>query len=74
MLNWLKSDFFVQKSNNIFMLCHYGNNIVLGVNSSTTYNGVSNLLLTGNLSMSYSKMKETICHVLGWNYNDIEIT
>jgi hypothetical protein len=55
------------------MLCHYGNNIVLGVSSSTTYNGVSNLLLTGNLSMSYSEMKETICHVLGWNYNDIDI-
>ena len=55
------------------MLYHYGNNIVLGVNSSITYNSVSNLLLTGNLSMSHSGMKETICHVLEWNYNDIDI-
>jgi hypothetical protein len=55
------------------MLCHYGNNIILGVNSSSSYNDVNSLLLTGNLNMSYSDMKEIICHVFGWNYNDIDI-
>jgi hypothetical protein len=55
------------------MLCHYGNNIILRVNSSSSYNDVNSLLLTGNLNMSYSDMKETICHVVGWNYNDIDI-
>jgi hypothetical protein len=40
-------------SNNIFMLCHYGdNNIVTEVNSSITYNSGSSLLLTSNLGMS----------------------
>jgi len=54
--------------NNIFRLCHYDDNIVPKVNNSITFNGGSRLLLTGNLGMSYIKMKEIICHGFGWNY------
>jgi hypothetical protein len=64
MLNWLESDFFYRMFNNIYMLCHYGSNIVSEVNSSITYNDGSSLLLTGNLGMSYVEMKETIFHEL----------
>ena len=52
-------------SNNIFMLCYYSDNIVTEVNNSITYSSGSSLLLTSNLGMSYIKMKEIICHVLG---------
>ena len=52
-------------SNNIFMLCHCGGNIVPKVNSSVTYNDRSSLLLTSNLGMSYVEMKEISCHELG---------
>jgi len=63
-------------SNTIFMPCHYNDNIVLEVNNSITYNDESNLLLIGNLGMSYIETKEIICHELGWNYNNnnVEIT
>ena len=60
-------------SNNIFMLCHYNDNIVLEVNNNITYNDGSNLLLIGNLGMSYIETKEIICHELGWNYNNINV-
>ena len=60
-------------SNNIFMLCYYSDNIVTEVNNSITYSSGSNLLLTSNLGISYIKMKEIICHVLGWVYNDINV-
>jgi len=53
------------------MLCHYGDTIVHNVNNSITYNDENNFLLNDNLGMSYTEMKETICHGLGWNYNDI---
>jgi len=55
------------------MLYHYGDNIVPEVNNSITYNDDSSLLLTGNLSMLYLKIKETIYHGLEWNYNDIDV-
>ena len=60
-------------SNNIFMLYLYSGNIDLKINSSIIYNGGSNLLWTSNLGMSYVEMKETFCHGLGWNYNDIDV-
>jgi hypothetical protein len=37
------------------------------------YNGRSNFLLNSNLGMSYTKMKETICHEDEWNYNNINV-
>jgi hypothetical protein len=37
------------------------------------YNGWSNFLLNSNLGMSYTKMKETICHEDEWNYNNINV-
>ena len=43
------------------------------MNNSIIYNSGSSLLLTGNLGISYIEMKEIICHVLGWNYNDINV-
>ena len=52
---------------------HYNGIIVLNVNSSITYNNKSSLLLYGNLCVSYAKIKETISHGLGWNYNDIDV-
>jgi hypothetical protein len=52
-------------SNNIFMLNHYGYNIILETNSSIPYNNGSCLLLTGNLGTSYVEMKEIIYHGLG---------
>jgi hypothetical protein len=55
------------------MLCHYNDNIVLEVNNSITYNDGSNLLLIGNLGMSYIETKEIICHELDWNYNNINV-
>jgi hypothetical protein len=60
-------------SYNIFMLYHYNDVIVSNMNSSITYNDGSSLLLNDNLGISYVEMKLTICHGLGWNYNDIEI-
>ena len=59
--------------NNIFMLCHYDDNIVPKMSSSITYNYMNNLLLTYNLSMSYIEMKEIIFHGFEWNYNDIDV-
>jgi len=59
--------------NNIFMLCHYDDNIVPKMSSSITYNDMNNLLLTYNLSMSYIEMKEIIFHGFEWNYNDIDV-
>jgi hypothetical protein len=50
-----------------------GGYIVPKVNISITYNDRSNLLLTGDLGMSYIEMKKIICHELGWNYNDIDV-
>jgi hypothetical protein len=47
------------------MLCYYDDTIVPDVNNSITYNGSSNLLLNGNLGISYAEMKKTICHGLG---------
>lgn len=45
------------------MLCHYGGNIILDVNSNITYNDGSSVLLNTNLGLSYAEMKEkTICH------------
>lgn len=60
----------------MFMLCYYGDNIVLEVKNNITYNGGSNLLLTSNLGISYVEIKEIICHGLECNYNDndVEIT
>jgi len=55
------------------MLSHYVVSIIPDVNSSITYNDMINLLLNGNLNMSYAKIKETICHELGMNYNDIDV-
>jgi hypothetical protein len=55
------------------MLYHYNDVIVSNMNSSITYNDGSSLLLNDNLGISYVEMKLTICHGLGWNYNDIEI-
>jgi hypothetical protein len=43
------------------------------MNNSITYNGMNNLLLNGNLGMSFEERKETICHELRWNYNDIDV-
>jgi hypothetical protein len=43
------------------------------MNNSITYNGMNNLLLNGNLGMSFEEIKETICHELRWNYNDIDV-
>jgi len=60
-------------SNNIFMLCHYGGTIVPSMNGSIIYNDMSNLLLNGNLDMSYVDMKEMFFHGLGWNYNNIDV-
>jgi len=59
--------------NNIFMLCHYDDNIVPKMSSNITYNDMNNLLLTYNLSMSYIEMKEIIFHGFEWNYNDIDV-
>jgi hypothetical protein len=55
------------------MLYHYGGTIVSNVNNNITYNGESNLLLNGNLGMSYAEMKEIIFHGLRWNYNDVDV-
>ena len=55
------------------MLGHYNDNIVPKVNSSITCNNMISLLLTDNLDMLYVELKETICHRLGWNYNDIDV-
>jgi len=33
----------------------------------------SSLLLNVNLGMSYTEIKETICHKLGWSYDDINV-
>jgi len=60
-------------SDNIYTLCHYSGNIVPEVNSSITYNSEISLLLTSNLGMLYIELKETICHRLKWNYNDIDV-
>jgi hypothetical protein len=43
------------------------------VNNNITYNDGSNLLLIGNLGMSYIETKEIICHELDWNYNNINV-
>ena len=42
---------------------HYGDNIVSNVNNNIIYNGGSSLL-NGNLGMTYTEIKETICHGL----------
>ena len=60
-------------SYDIFLLYHYGGTIVHNMNSKITYNSENNLLLNGNLGMSYTKIKETICHGFRWNYNDIDV-
>jgi hypothetical protein len=60
-------------SYNIFMLYHYDDTIILDMTYSITYNDESNLLLNDNLCLSYAKMKQTICHGLEWNYNDIDV-
>jgi hypothetical protein len=60
-------------SDNIFMLCHYGDTIVPSMNGSIIYNDMSNLLLNGNLDMSYVDMKEMFFHGLGWNYHNIDV-
>ena len=45
------------------MLCHYSDIIIIHeVNDNITYNDESNLLLNGNLNMSYEKMKLIIFH------------
>ena len=49
-------------SYDILLLYHYGGTIVHNMNSKITYNSENNLLLNGNLGMSYTKIKETICH------------
>jgi hypothetical protein len=46
------------------MLYHYSGTIDSNVSSSITYNNKSSLLLNGNLSMSYTKMKEISSHGL----------
>ena len=38
--------------------------LFLKVNNSITQNNKSNLILTGNLDISYVKIKEIICHEL----------
>jgi hypothetical protein len=64
--NWPKSDYcFYRISYDIFLLYHYGGTIVHDVNSGITYNDGSNLLINGNLGMSYTEMKETICYGFG---------
>jgi len=55
------------------MLCYYSDIIVLEVNNCITYNNRSSLLLTGNLTMLYVEIKETIWNELEWNYIDIDI-
>jgi hypothetical protein len=49
------------------MLCHYGDTIVLNVNSNITYNGGSNLLLNDNLGMSYMETK----NYLSWTWVEL---
>jgi hypothetical protein len=44
------------------MLCHYSDIIIHNMNNNITYNDESNLLLTGNLNMSYEKIKLIIYH------------
>jgi hypothetical protein len=55
------------------MLCHYSGTIVPSMNGSIIYNDINNLLLNGNLDMSYADMKEMFFHGLGWNYNNIDV-
>jgi hypothetical protein len=55
------------------MLCHYCDTIVSYANKIITYSSGSNLFLNDNLVMTYTKLKETICHGLMWNYNDIDV-
>jgi len=65
--------YFYKISYNIFILYHNGGIIIHAMNNSITYNGMNNLLLNGNLGMSFEEIKETICHELRWNYNDIDV-
>jgi hypothetical protein len=60
-------------SYNIFILCHYGDTIVLNMNNNITYKGRNRFLLNDNLGMSCAEIKETIYHRLGCNYNDIDV-
>jgi hypothetical protein len=46
------------------MLCHYCDTIVFYMNNIIIYNSGSNLFLNDNLGMTYTKLKETICHGL----------
>ena len=65
--------FFYKISCNIFILCHYSGTIVHDVNNNITYNADNSLLLNSNLCMLCVEMKETTCHELSWNYNDIDV-
>jgi hypothetical protein len=42
------------------MLCYYDDTIVPDVNNSITYNSSNNLLLNGNLGISYAEMKKKL--------------
>jgi hypothetical protein len=43
------------------------------VNNIITYDSGSSLFLNDNLGMTYTELKETICHGLMRNYNDIDV-
>ena len=43
------------------------------MNNNITYNGKTNMLLSANLGMSYTYIKQVIYHGLGWNYNHVEV-
>ena len=47
------------------MLCYYDDTIVPDVNNSITYNSSNNLLLNGNLGISYAEMKK---NYMSWNW------
>jgi hypothetical protein len=43
------------------MLCHYGVTVALYMNNNIIYNDGSNVLLNGNLGMSFMDVKQAIC-------------
>jgi len=55
------------------MLYHYCDTIVSYVNNIITYDSGSSLFLNDNLGMTYTELKEIICHGLMRNYNDIDV-
>jgi len=57
---------------NFFMLCRYGDTIILDMNNNITYIGQSTVFLNSIRGMPFEDTKKVICGRLELNYNDVK--